>query len=243
MNGIEIYNKMKRPPKESLKTITAGRLKGMSDINPQWRYQIMAETFGMVGFGWKYEIVKLWNETMPDGQILAFADINVYVKDGDKWSDPIPGSGGSKLVSKETNGLYASDEGYKMAITDALSTALKMLGVAADIYAGLWDGSKYRDTVPDKPESTQEPTKPQTNTNTQEKKKDKESIEKDMDNILIGLANVDKAYEPATLIANMKKVYKVEGETVQEIYQNMKPEMQNHFINRISSSMVNWNIR
>jgi hypothetical protein len=166
MNGIEIYNKMKRPPKESLKTITAGRLKGMSDINPQWRYQIMAETFGMVGFGWKYEIVKLWNETMPDGQILAFADINVYVKDGDKWSDPIPGSGGSKLVSKETNGLYASDEGYKMAITDALSTALKMLGVAADIYAGLWDGSKYRDTVLEAPQSTQKPVNKKVSTKT-----------------------------------------------------------------------------
>jgi len=30
-----------------------------------------------------------------------------------------------------------------MAVTDALSVALKMLGVAADIYLGRWDGSKY----------------------------------------------------------------------------------------------------
>jgi hypothetical protein len=41
--------------------------------------------------------------------------------------------------------LHTSDEGYKMAVTDALGTALKMLGVGADVYAGRWDGSKYKD--------------------------------------------------------------------------------------------------
>ena len=42
-----------------------------------------------------------------------------------------------------------------MAVTDAFSTALKMLGVAADIYAGRWDGSKYRDTPDQLPPKTQ----------------------------------------------------------------------------------------
>ena len=32
-----------------------------------------------------------------------------------------------------------------MAVTDAFSTSLKMIGVAADIYAGRWDGSKYNE--------------------------------------------------------------------------------------------------
>ena len=32
-----------------------------------------------------------------------------------------------------------------MAITDALSVAMKMIGVAADIYAGRWDGSRYNE--------------------------------------------------------------------------------------------------
>lgn len=52
------------------------------------------------------------------------------------------------LVAQESSGLHANDEGYKMAITDALGTAVKMLGVAADVYAGKWDGSKYRDDGP-----------------------------------------------------------------------------------------------
>ena len=38
-----------------------------------------------------------------------------------------------------------------MAVTDALSTALKMLGVAADIYSGRWDGSKFRDAESERP--------------------------------------------------------------------------------------------
>ena len=34
----------------------------------------------------------------------------------------------------ESKGAYVSDECYKMALTDALSVAMKALGVAADVY-------------------------------------------------------------------------------------------------------------
>ena len=146
MKNLEIYNALKQPPKEALRSIQGGRLAGKTDINPQWRYKVMTEQFGPCGIGWKYEIVRVWNEPAGDGQIFAFAEVNVYIKKDDKWSDPIPGNGGSMLVEKEKAGLHATDEGYKMAITDALSAALKMLGVAADVYAGLWDGTKYSDT-------------------------------------------------------------------------------------------------
>jgi len=141
----DIWNRLARPPKTALKTIGGGRLKGMTDINPQWRYEIMTEVFGMVGFGWKFTIDKVWQEPASDDQIFAFAQVSVYVKQGDKWSDAIQGQGGSMLIEQESRGLHSSDEAYKMAITDALGTALKMLGVASDIYAGRWDGSKYKD--------------------------------------------------------------------------------------------------
>ena len=157
MNNLDIYNALKQPPKEALRTIKGGRISGMTDINPQWRYKVMTEQFGVCGVGWKYDIARLWNEPIADGQVFAFAEINLYImtKDGedDVWSDAIPATGGSMLVSKESAGLHASDEGYKMAVTDALGTAMKMLGVAADIYAGLWDGAKYRDTAGSDPAS------------------------------------------------------------------------------------------
>lgn len=145
MEAIEIYKKLSQPPKGALREIRAGDLKGKTDINPQWRYEAMTETFGLVGLGWKYEIQKLWTEPGANGETLAFAQVAVFVRDPDtkEWSDPIVGIGGSKLINKFSAGPKSNDEGYKMAVTDAFSTSLKMIGVAADIYAGRWDGSKY----------------------------------------------------------------------------------------------------
>jgi hypothetical protein len=148
MENMENYNKLRTPPGEVLKKITGGRLKGMTDINPQWRIQVMTEVYGQCGIGWKFEIEKLWTEPGDNGQVAVFALVQVYTKTDEKWNNPIPGIGGSKLITGETKGLYTNDEAYKMAVTDALGTALKMLGVAADIYGGLWDGSKYKDTSP-----------------------------------------------------------------------------------------------
>jgi len=147
MEAAKIYEALSRPPQTALRQINAGNLKGKTDINPQWRYEIMTKTFGLVGIGWKYEVQKLWTETGASGEILAFAQVAVYVRDPDtkEWSDAIVGIGGSKLINKFSKGLESNDEGYKMAVTDAFSTSLKMIGVAADIYAGRWDGSKYKD--------------------------------------------------------------------------------------------------
>ena len=147
MNAMDIYKSLSQPPAEALRQIIAGNLKGKTDINPQWRYEAMTEKFGLVGIGWKYEIQKLWTENGAKGEVLAFAQVAVFVRNADtkEWSDAIVGIGGSKLVNAFNAGLQSNDEGYKMAVTDAFSTSLKMLGVAADIYAGRWDGSKYKD--------------------------------------------------------------------------------------------------
>jgi len=147
--SLHNWNRLKQPPAWALKQIQAGRLKGKSDINPQWRYQAMTEVYGECGCGWKYSIDNLWFEEAAEGQRFAFAQISLQVKCSDgEWSDPIPGIGGHMLLQKEKSGIHANDEAYKMAVTDALSTAMKMLGVAADVYAGLWDGSKYAEAGP-----------------------------------------------------------------------------------------------
>lgn len=142
---MDKWNELARPPKSALKQIQAGRLKGMSDVNPQWRYKAMHDAYGPCGEGWKYEIVDLWTEPGLEGQMFMFAKINVYVADSGSWSDPIPGVGGSMLLEKDKYGIHHNDEAVKMAVTDALSVALKMLGVASDIYLGRWDGSKYKE--------------------------------------------------------------------------------------------------
>jgi hypothetical protein len=148
MSNLELWNKVKRPPLTALKQIGAGRLKGMTDINPQWRIEAITEHFGQCGIGWHYEIVRLWTEEGAQGELMGFAHINLYTHKDGKQSLPIVGVGGSALVAKETAGLRANDEGYKMAITDALSVAMKQLGFGSDIYMGRFDGSKYKDEAP-----------------------------------------------------------------------------------------------
>ena len=145
-DNLKFWNQMATAPPWALRTIERGRLAGKTDINPQWRFQAMTETFGPCGQGWKYSIDKTWTEPGSDGQVMVFVQVSLqYIKETGAWSDPIPGIGGSMLVSKESRGLHSSDEGYKMALTDALSVAMKALGMAAKVYEGLWDGSKYKD--------------------------------------------------------------------------------------------------
>jgi len=146
--NMRYWDFLRRPPADALKKITGGRLSGMTDISPQWRIEIMTSLFGPCGIGWKYSIDRVWREDANDGQVFAFASVSVYIKSGEVWSEAIPGTGGSMLVEKEKAGLHASDEGYKMAITDALSVCLKALGVGSDIYRGKWDGSKYNGAPP-----------------------------------------------------------------------------------------------
>lgn len=145
MQNLQIWNSFNQPPKSALKQIEAGRMKGKTDINPQWRYKAMTETFGVVGLGWKFSIDKMWTEQGANNETFVFVNVSVYIKADGVWSDPIPGTGGATLIVSEKNGMYNDDDAFKKATTDALSTAMKMLGVAADIYSGAWDGAKYKD--------------------------------------------------------------------------------------------------
>ena len=133
MGNLDLYNKLKVVPAEAIKPIQNGRLKGKSDINPMWRIKTMTEHFGVCGIGWKYVTTKQWTETYGT-ETKAYCNIDLFVKVDGQWSDAIQGTGGSSEVTMERNGSYVSDECYKMALTDALSVAMKALGVGADIY-------------------------------------------------------------------------------------------------------------
>ena len=133
--NLELWNKVKNVPDSAKKKIGGGRLSGMTDINPVWRLRTLTEQFGPVGIGWYYEVTDKRLEHGENSEIAAFVDINLYINDPTTgWSKPISGTGGSMFVTKEKNGLYTSDECFKMALTDALSVACKALGIGADVY-------------------------------------------------------------------------------------------------------------
>lgn len=147
MENMKIYEAVRKVPDSAKKNISAGRLKGMTDINPMWRIKALTEQFGPCGIGWKVEVSRTWQDQGADGVVTVYVQLLLYVKFNDAWSAPIPGIGGSSLVAKESKGLYTSDECYKMAYTDALSVCCKMLGFGADVYWAA-DRTKYQQVQP-----------------------------------------------------------------------------------------------
>lgn len=144
--NLELWEQFRSVPNEAKKKITAGNLKGKSDINPVWRIKKLTEMFGPVGFGWYTETIKEWTEPAANGEIAYFIRINLYYKYNGEWSKPIEGEGGNMLVNNFPNaGMKTNDEALKMAKTDAISVACKSLGIAADVYFEQ-DTSKYTDS-------------------------------------------------------------------------------------------------
>ena len=101
MDNMELWNKVKQPPKNVLKPIKGGRLNGKTDISPIWRYQAATEHFGQYGTGWKVDLVSERIVDAVDGEKAHFAHIKFYYKTEDGWSEPTPGFGGSMFVVKE----------------------------------------------------------------------------------------------------------------------------------------------
>lgn len=155
MENLELYNAWRAVPKDAQKTITGGNLNGKTDINPMWRIKVLTERFGPVGLGWYTKITEHWTDTETIGgnlERVAWVRVELYVKMGDVWSEPIEGIGGSKYAGKG-RGSELNDEAFKMAETDAISVACKKLGIGADIYwAG--DSTKYTQGGTAKPKAT-----------------------------------------------------------------------------------------
>jgi len=157
-SNSEIYDSLRRPPKWALREIKDGNLKGKTDINPQWRFEAMTKEFGPVGIGWWHDKPTFTIYDGANGEKIVLAEVNVFVleRESGEPSKPIYGCGGSVLVNNFSKaGFKSNDEAFKMALTDAFSYAFKELGVAADIYAGKWDGSKYTDAAKEEPQAQQ----------------------------------------------------------------------------------------
>lgn len=140
---MRYWNKLANVPREHLKGFTKGGGFRGTDIKPQWRLQVMTETFGPCGIG--------WTMTKPEFTMegdTCHCTVGIMVKENGEWSQVVWGVGGT------TTGR-SNDELFKMSYTDALGNAMVKLGVASDIYMGYFDGSKYvrQTTDEDAPEA------------------------------------------------------------------------------------------
>lgn len=143
--NLALWNKVSRVPKEHLKGFTrGGGFKGTA-IKPMWSIHTMTEHFGPCGEGWgigkpDFTVVPSDNET------LVYCTVSVW---HGKPSNMVYGVGGDKVRATFSSGAKNDDEAFKKAFTDAITNALKHIGVGADIHMGLWDGNKYVDETPE----------------------------------------------------------------------------------------------
>lgn len=116
----------------------AGGFKGTA-IKPMFSYRRMTEEFGPCGTGWginepSFQVVSAADE------VLVFCTVSIW---HGARENIVYGVGGDKPAGKNRNGTFTDDEAFKKAFTDAVTNALKLIGVGADVHMGLFDDSKY----------------------------------------------------------------------------------------------------
>ena len=142
-DNLALWNRLKRTDPRATKPFTrSGGFRG-TQIDPAWRLQMMTEAFGPVGQGWGYEQVE-WTVI----ERMVFACVRAWYRDpatGEKCFTG-PQWGGTELMRRRRDGgEEPNDEAFKMSVTDALGKCLLEVGLAADIYLGQFDDSKYRE--------------------------------------------------------------------------------------------------
>ena len=198
-------------PETAKKTIQGGRLSGMTDINPVWRIKKLTELFGICGFGWKTDDVFLKHVEGANGEVMAQVNLKLFIKVDGEWSAPIFGTGGSLLITQERGGTRTNDEAWKMAYTDALSVACKMLGIGADVYFSK-DATKYTGMPLEATTTGQKPTLPQktVNNSTQKEKPSDGLITPTQLKYLASLCMRD-GQKDQKLVDELKNVYQSKG--------------------------------
>jgi hypothetical protein len=142
-DNLEFWNALKRTdPKATKPFQRAGGFRG-TQIDPAWRLQMMTEVFGPVGKGWGYEQLE-WTIA----ERMVFICCRVWYIDPHTGEKHFTGPqwGGTEMVRRNRDGTERpDDECFKMSMTDAIGKCMLQVGLAADIYLGQFDDSKYRE--------------------------------------------------------------------------------------------------
>lgn len=135
-------------------------------INGMYMERLATEAFGPKGKGWGVDLV---SERYDDGAPLILVDqqgnrsfINTpngpmlekhhtcfirlwYVIDSTQYA--VEAYGTTKYVYSTQSGVRSDGEAPKKSFTDAMKKALSGLGIASDIYMGLYDNAEYVESV------------------------------------------------------------------------------------------------
>lgn len=144
--NLDLWTKLgKTDPAHTKQFKRSGGFSGTA-IKPMWAYQRMTEEFGPCGTGWGVFEPTFQVVPGPEGEVLVYCTASIWYGKPDQRSW---GVGGDKVVIKNKYGLATDDEAFKKAFTDAITNALKMIGVGADVHMGMFDDNKYVSTMRD----------------------------------------------------------------------------------------------
>jgi hypothetical protein len=162
--NMRIWNVLgKTDPAHTKQFTRAGGFKGTA-VKPMWTNLKMTELFGPCGIGWG-QTEPIFQTIPTDGEILVYCTVGLWYMDGRAKCGPVFGVGGDKVLTQifekdrqgnkikdEETGRFRTypqtdDEAFKKAYTDAISNAMKFIGVAADVHMGMFDDNKYVQAV------------------------------------------------------------------------------------------------
>jgi len=146
----ELWDRLgKTDPKHTSKFQRAGGFKGTA-IKPIYSIHRMTEEFGPCGAGWGIN-EPTFQLVHGNDEVLVYCYVSIWHGTRD---NTVFGVGGDKAIGKNRNGAFTDDEAFKKAFTDAITNAMKYIGVSADVHMGLFDDSKYVESVRQNPHVT-----------------------------------------------------------------------------------------
>jgi hypothetical protein len=153
-DNTKIWDKLgKTDPKHTKTFKRAGGFEGTA-IKPMFSYRRMTEEFGPCGVGWGVGEPVFQVVPGDNREVLVYCTASIWYTEGGKVAT-VHGVGGDKVVTHiKANEKYKrperwenDDEAFKKAFTDAVTNALKLIGVGADVHMGMFDDNKYVNTM------------------------------------------------------------------------------------------------
>ena len=137
-NHLDLWNRFADIDPAFTKEIAGKDYRGTSP-NPHYVIQCLTEMFGPVGVGFGWEVEQ--DEFTPIGEeVLHWCRIRFWHTDRSNWFSAY---GQTKALMKTKNGLRLDEDAPKKSLTDAITKAASQIGIAANIFLGRWDDSKY----------------------------------------------------------------------------------------------------
>lgn len=140
-SNLAIWNEFKHTDPKFTKAF-AKFGKQLTTTDPMYQVRKMTDRFGPVGNLWTYAVNYTYTEK------LVFAELKIGWRESKSeafnWYGPV--STVNPLYQKDR----LDDEAPKKAMTDAMTKAFSHLGMAADVFMGMFDNVKYVEAMKEK---------------------------------------------------------------------------------------------